>query len=191
MKDLYAKMNNVFGKTFEPLLKLANPGKEKENIEATIALLDKVTEFSIKQSELQSQLYKTMQASMEALAKETQEKYKDVQAGNFTMPTATELYNEWVKTNEKMYSELFATDEFSKVKAEALNLSMDVKKHFQSQFENMFEQYPVVFKSEMEDIYKTMHDLKKTIKDLQTKLAMQNAASVELFDEEKAKAKKK
>ncbi len=191
MKDLYAKMNNVFGKTFEPLLKLANPGKEKENVEATIALLDKVTEFSIKQSELQSQLYKTMQASMESLAKETQEKYKDVQAGNFTMPTATELYNEWVKTNEKMYSELFATDEFSKVKAEALNLSMDVKKHFQSQFENMFEQYPVVFKSEMEEIYKTMHDLKKTIKDLQTKLAMQNAASVELFDEEKAKAKKK
>ncbi len=191
MKDLYAKMNNVFGKTFEPLLKLANPGKEKENIESTIALLDKVTEYSIKQSELQTQLYKTMQASMESLAKETQEKYKDLQAGNFTMPTATELYNEWVKTNEKMYSELFATDEFSKVKAEALNLSMDVKKHFQDQFENVFEQYPVVFKSEMEDIYKTMYDLKKTVKDLQTKLAMQNAANVELFDEEKAKAKKK
>ena len=27
MKDLYSKMNNVFGKTFEPLLKLANSGK--------------------------------------------------------------------------------------------------------------------------------------------------------------------
>ncbi len=191
MKDLYSKMNNVFAKTFEPLLKLANPGKEKENVEATIALLDKVTEYSIKQSELQAQLYKTMQASMESLVKETQDKYKDLQAGNFTMPTATELYNEWVKTNEKMYSELFATDEFSKVKAEALNLSMEVKKHFQHQFENVFEQYPVVFKSEMEEIYKTMHDLKKTVKDVQTKLAMQNAASVELFDEEKAKAKKK
>jgi polyhydroxyalkanoate synthesis regulator phasin len=191
MKDLYSKMNNVFAKTFEPLLKLANPGKEKENVEATIALLDKVTEYSIKQSELQAQLYKTMQASMESLVKETQDKYKDLQAGNFTMPTATELYNEWVKTNEKMYSELFATDEFSKVKAEALNLSMEVKKHFQHQFENVFEQYPVVFKSEMEEIYKTMYDLKKTVKDVQTKLAMQNAASVELFDEEKAKAKKK
>ena len=191
MKDLYAKMNNVFGKTFEPLLKLANPGKEKENVEATIALLDKVTEYSVKQSELQAHLYKTMQTSMEALAKETQDKYKDVQAGSFTMPTATELYTEWVKTNEKMYSELFATDEFSKVKAEALNLSMDVKKHFEKQFENVFEQYPITFKSEMEEVYKTMHELKKTVKDLQTKLAMQSAATVELFDEEKSKAKKK
>lgn len=192
MKDLYTKMNNVFGKTFEPLLKLANPGKEKENVEATIALLDKVTEFSIKQSELQSHLYKTMQASMETLAKETQDKYKDLQAGTYTMPTANELHAEWVKTNEKMFSELFATDEFSKVKAEALNLSMDVKKHFEKQFENVFEQYPLTFKSEMEEVYKTMHDLKKTVKELQTKLAMQNAASVELFeDSTAAKAKKK
>jgi hypothetical protein len=43
----------------------------------------------------------------------------------------------------------------------------------------------------MEEVYKTIHDLKKTVKDLQTKLAMQNAASVELFEEEKAKGKKK
>ena len=191
MKDLYSKMNNVFAKTFEPLLKMANPGKEKDNVEATIALLDKVTEYSVKQSELQSHLYKTMQASMEALAKETQEKYKDVQAGSFTMPTSTELYAEWVKTNEKMYSELFATDEFSKVKAEALNLSMDVKKHFENQFENVFGQYPLIFKSEMEEVYKTMHELKKTVKDLQTKLAMQSAANVEIFDEAKTTTKKK
>ncbi len=192
MKDLYAKMNNVFGKTFEPLLKLANPGKEKENVEATIALMDKVAEYSIKQSELQSHLYKTMQTSMETLAKETQEKYKNMAPGSFIMPTANEMYAEFVKKNEAMFSELFATDEFSKVKGEALNLTMDVKKHFEKQFENVFEQYPIMFKSEMEEVYKTMHDLKKTVKDLQTKLAMQNAASVELFDEEKAaKAKKK
>jgi polyhydroxyalkanoate synthesis regulator phasin len=192
MKDLYTKMTNVFGKTFEPLLKLANPGKEKENIETTIALMDKVAEYSIKQSELQMFLYKTMQSSMESLAKETQEKYKNMTPGSFTMPTSTELYNEWIKKNEAMFTDLFATEEFSKVKGEALNLTMDVKKHFEKQFENVFEQYPIMFKSEMEEVYQTIHDLKKTVKDLQTKLAMQNAASVELFDEEKAaKAKKK
>lgn len=192
MKELYTNMNNVFGKTFEPLLKLVNPGKEKENVEATIALMDKVAEYSIKNSELQMHLYKTMQTSMETLTKETQEKYKNMQAGTFTPPTATELYNEWVKTNEKLFAELFSTEEFSKVKGEALNLSMDVKKHFENQFENVYALFPITFRSEMEEVYKTMHDLKKTVKDLQTKLAMQNAASVELFDDEKAaKAKKK
>ena len=191
MKDLYAKMNNVFAKTFEPLLKVVNPGKEKENVEATIALLDKVTEFSVKQSELQAHLYKTMQTSMEALAKETQDKYKDVQAGSFTMPTATELYTEWVKTNEKMYSELFATDEFSKVKAEALNLSMDVKKHFEKQFENVFNIYPVVFRSEVDELVKTIHDLKKQVKTLEVRLAAAGTVSVELEDEDKTSRKRK
>jgi len=191
LKDLYSKINNVFGKTFEPLLKMATPGKEKENVEATIALLDKVTEYSIKQSELQSQLYKTMQSSMETLSTEVQEKYKDIQSGNIPMPTVSELYNEWIKTNEKLFSELFATDEFSQVKAEALNLSVDVKKHFEKQFENVFEQFPITFKSEMEEVYQTIYDLKKTVKDLQTKLSLQNVATVEAFDEEKAKVKKK
>jgi len=190
MKDLYSKMNTVFGKTFEPLLKLVNPGKEKENVEATIALMDKVAEYSIKQSELQSHLYKSMQASMEAFVKETQDKYKDLQAGSFTMPTPNEMYAEWVKSNEKAFSELFATEEFSKAKAEALELSLEVKKHFENQFQNVFEHYPVAFKSELDEVYKTIHDLKKTVKELQTKLAIQNAANVELFDEEK-KSKKK
>ena len=191
MQDLYARMNNVFGKTFEPLLKLVNPGKEKENVEATIELLDKVTAYSIKQSELQAQLYKTMKSSMEALAKETQEKYKDMAAGSFTLPTPQEMYNEWVKINEKAFAELFATEEFSQVKAEALTLTMEVKRHFQKQFEQVFEQYPVAFKSEMEEVYKTIHELKRTVKELQTKLAVQNASTVEIFEEEKAKFKKK
>jgi hypothetical protein len=192
LKDLYSKVNNVFGKTFEPLLKLTKIGKEKESIEATIELLDKVSGLSIKQSELQSHLYKTMQSSIEDLVKETQDKYKDLQAGTFTTPSANDLYNEWVKRSEKMYSDLFNTDEFSKVKADVLSLNLDVKKHFEKQFENLFEQYPIIFKSELEEVYKTIHDLKSTVKELQNKLALKTAPSFELIEEEKAlKAKKK
>ncbi|MFO0322493.1 MAG: poly(R)-hydroxyalkanoic acid synthase subunit PhaE [Bacteroidota bacterium] len=192
IKDLYSKINNVFGKTFEPLLKLTNVGKEKENIESTIELLDKVSELSIKQSELQSHLYKTMQSSIEDLVKETQDKYKDLQAGTFTPPSANDLYNEWVKRSEKLYSDLFNTDEFSKVKADVLSLNLDVKKHFEKQFENLFEQYPIIFKSELEEVYKTIHDLKNTVKELQNKLALKTTSSLELIEEEKAlKAKKK
>lgn len=192
LKELYAKMNNVFGKTFEPLLKLTNEGKEKENIEATIALMDKVAEFSVKQTELQAYLYKTMQTSLEELATETQEKFKNMSPSTFTMPSANELYNEFIKKNETFFTKLFATEEFSKVKGDALTLTMEVKKHFETQFENVFGSYPIVFKSDMDEVYKTMHDLKRTVKELQTKLAMQNAASVELFEDDKAgKTKKK
>lgn len=192
LKNLYTQFTSVFGKTFDPLLKLVNPGKEKENIEATIALMDKVAEYTIKQSELQLHLYKTTQTSMEAFVKETQDKYKNMQAGTYTVPTPNDLYNDWIKTNEQLLSELFATEEFSKAKAEALNLSMELKKQFEKQFEQAFVQYPVVFKSQMDEVYQTLHDLKKTVKDLQAKLALKNTPSSELFEEDKtAKPKKK
>ncbi|MDP3556703.1 MAG: poly(R)-hydroxyalkanoic acid synthase subunit PhaE [Bacteroidota bacterium] len=190
LKELYSKVNNIFSKTFEPLLKLSNPGKEKENVEATIALMDKMTEYSLKQSELQMQLQATTQKSIEKVAQEYADKFKDP-AALTQVPNAKDMYNEWVKVNEQLFSELFATEEFSKVKAEALNLSMDVKKHFESQFEHTFENYPIVFKSEVEEMQKAVYELKKQVKDLQSKLASKNSVITEAADDDKASKTKK
>lgn len=190
MKDFYGQMNNVFGKTFEPLMKLANAGKEKENAEAMIALMDRMAEYSIKQAELQSYLQTTAKKGVEKIAQEYSEKYNNPQA--FTqMPSPQEMYSEWVKVNEQLFSELFASEEFSKVKGEALNLSMDVKKHFEKQFESTFSNYPVVFKSEVEELQKTIYDLKKQVKDLQSKMSVQVPATLDLEDDKTAKARKK
>lgn len=189
VKELYSQLNNVFGKTFEPLLKVATPGKEKESIEETIALMDKLAEYSIKQAELQVALQATTQKSIEKVAKEYSEKYSTPDALK-QMPNAQEIYNEWIKVNEQLFTELFASDEFSKIKAEALNLSMDVKKQFEKQFEQAFVNYPIVFKTDLEELHKTIYDLKKHVKDLETKLAV--SSSVELSDDDKgAKARKK
>lgn len=188
IKELYGQVNNVFGKTFEPILKLTNPSKEKEAVEAAIDLMDKVAEYSVKQNELQSVLFATTQKSLEAIAKKYADKYKDVKAGE--MPNPQEVYNEWVKVSEQFFAELLATDEFSKIKSETIGLGMDVKKQFEKQFENMFESYPVVFRSEIEELYKTIYDLKKTVKDLQTKLAL-NGVAVDGEDDKSSKGKKK
>lgn len=187
VKELYGQVNNVFGKTFEPLLKVVTPGKEKENIESTIALMDKLAEYSIKQAELQVQLQATTQKSIEKVTKEYADKYSNPEALK-QLPNSQELYNEWVKVNEQLFTELFASEEFSKVKGDALNLSMDVKKHFEKQFEQTFENYPVVFKSEVEELHKTIYDLKKQVKELQTKLSI---SSTDADDDKTAKTRKK
>jgi len=188
LKDFYSQIHNVFGKTFEPLLKVVNPGKEKENAEAIITLMDRMTDYSIKQAELQAFLQNTAKAGVERIAQQYADKFKD--ASNLTkMPNAQELYSEWIKVNEQLFTELFASEEFSKVKGEALNLGMDVKRHFEKQFESTFENFPVVFKSEVEEMQKTIYDLKKQVKELQGKLSMQGA---ELLDDDKAgKSRKK
>jgi polyhydroxyalkanoate synthesis regulator phasin len=188
LKDFYSQINNVFGKTFEPLLKLVNAGKEKENVEAIITLMDRVAEYSVKQAELQAFLQATAKAGVEKIAQQYADKYAKPDALT-QLPSAQDMYSEWVKVNEQLFTELFASEEFSKVKGETLNLSNDVKKHFEKQFESAFAGFPVVFKSEVEELEKTIFDLKKTVKDLQQKLSMQGSA--ELVSEDKAERKSK
>jgi len=186
VKESYANLNNIFAKTFEPVLKLASPGKEKENVETTIALMDKVTEYALKQSELQFELQNTFRKSVEEVAKQYAEKFEKPETLT-KMPDVKELYEEWTKTNEKLFNDLFSSNEFASLKAEALNLTMDVKKHFEKQFETVYANYPVVMKSDVEELHKTVYDLKKQIKELQNKLNL--TEKVDLADEEKSSKK--
>jgi len=192
LSELYKQANNVFSKSFEPVLKLAGAGKEKEAIEENIALLDKIAEFSVKQAQLQYHLYTTTQKAVESTSKKSFEKFEKFSPEQLKEQSFNEFYNEWVKTNEDLFTQLFASEDFSKVKGELLNISMDVKKHFEKQFENVFNVYPVVFRSEVDELYKTIHDLKKQVKTLETRLAAQGASNLVFEDDEKSsKGKKK
>jgi hypothetical protein len=189
LTDMYKHAQNVFGKSFEPILKLATPGKEKESVEASIALLDKISEYSVKQAQLQQHLYGTTQKALEEAAKHAFEKMTPETA---QQQSFTEFYNEWLKTNETLFTELFESDDYSKLKGELLSISMDVKKDFEKQYESVFSMYPIVFKSEAEELYKTVYELKKQVKALETRLAAQGAATLSFDDEEKvSKTKKK
>lgn len=192
LSELYKNANNIFSKSFEPLLKLAGAGKEKEAIEENIALLDKIAEYSVKQAQLQYHLYSTTQKAVERTSKKAFEKFEKFSPEELKSQSFNELYNEWVKTNEELFTSLFASEDFSKIKGDLLNISMDAKKHFEKQFENVFGVYPVVFRSEVDELYKTIHDLKKQVKSLETRLAAQGAAALVFEDEDRsAKPKRK
>jgi len=183
LTDMFKNSQNVFAKSFEPILKLATPGKEKESVEANIALLDKISEYAVKQAQLQQHMYSTTQKAIEESAKHTFEKIKPE---TLQQESFTEFYNEWLKTNETLFTELFASDEYSKLKGEILSISMDVKKQFEKQYESVFSMYPIVFKSETEELSKTVYELKKQVKALETRLAAKGAAAHSFDDEEKA-----
>lgn len=191
LSELYKHANNVFSKSFEPLLKLVGAGKEKEAIEENIALLDKIAEFSVKQAQLQYHLYSTTQKAVESTSKKAFEKFEKFSPEELKTQSFNELYNEWVKTNEELFTNLFASEEFSKIKGDLLSISMDAKKHFEKQFENIFGVYPVVFRSEVDELYKTIHDLKKQVKSLETRLAAQGAAALVFEDEDRTSKPKR
>jgi polyhydroxyalkanoate synthase subunit PhaE len=182
VSELYSQMNDVFGKTFSPVLNLMSSAKEKEQVEALVQLMDKVAEYSVRQTQLQRHFYATSQKAMEQAAKSVASKWNATMTENQSF---NEFYNEWIKINEAAFTELYQSEEFSKLKSDVLSAGADVKRSFEKQFEQHFSVYPVVFRSEIEELHKTIYDLKKQIKSLEAKL---NDGS-EVKEEKNAKRK--
>ena len=165
--DSFKNTQHTFSESFAPLMRLVNDSKEKENVELALASLDKASVYSMKLAEMQYLLYTTGQNVAKDLANLVTERSKDVTFTTSFQP----FFNEWVALNEKHYTQLFATDDFSKLKGELTSLSLEIKKNLEAQFENKIEVLPLVVKSEMYELYKTIHDLKKTIKTLENKVS--------------------
>jgi hypothetical protein len=164
--ETFNTVNNSYTEMFAPLTKLVTNTKDKENLELTVNTMDKATVYSTKLAEMQYMLYTTGQKVAQKTVTFITEKANDTTFTASFQP----FFNEWVNINETVYTELFGTTEFSKLKAELTTLSMEIKQNLEKQFENNVEHLPLVVKSEMNDLYKTVYDLKKTVKWLEAKL---------------------
>ncbi|MCX8080898.1 MAG: hypothetical protein N3F09_06650 [Bacteroidia bacterium] len=165
-KEIYTNHNQLFTRSFEPLLKLVNPGKEKENMESLLELMDRVADYTLKQGLMQSLIQKSVQLGMEETFKHVQEFFSNPENIGKSI-NAQDFYNQWVKTNEKIFHDLFSSEEFSKLKGETLNLSMDIKLAFDKFISNLYGAFPFVFKNDLNEIYQELHDLKKRVKELE------------------------
>lgn len=163
--DLYKSITTSYRDLFSPMVHLISNAKEKENFELTLDTLDKSSIYSVQLAKIQYLLYSTGQKAAEELFTSIFDKSKQQ---DFTH-SFQNFFNEWVSINEKQYTALFATDEFSKLKAELLTLSLAVNKNIEKQFESRVEFLPLVVKSELNELYKTIYDLKKMVKALELK----------------------
>ncbi len=163
--DVYKNISTSYSELFAPILHFVSNVKEKENFELVLDTLDKSSNYGVQLSKIQNLLYSTGQKASGELFASIFDKSKQQDFSH----SFQNFFNEWASINEKHYTSLFATDEFSKLKAELLTLSLAVNKNIEKQFENRVEFLPLVVKSELNELYKTIYDLKKTVKALETK----------------------
>jgi hypothetical protein len=185
MMNMYNQMSDNMQKTMAPFVKMMAPGKDKERIEAGFETMDKMAIYQIKNAQLQYLMLTTGQKAVESTMEMVTEKFKN----QTEITSFNKFFQEWVNLNEGAFVELFNSDEFSALKAEVTSLSLAIKKDLETQFESQMAVYPFVFKSDMNEVYQSIHDLKKQVKTLEAQLAAVKASTVEL-DEEEEVAKK-
>jgi class III poly(R)-hydroxyalkanoic acid synthase PhaE subunit len=159
---------NAFSKNMQeassPLMKMMTPGTKRDQLETMNRISDLMVTYNAKNAELSHLIYNTGVKVFEKLGTQLSDKMK---AGTTEPINMMAAYQEWMNLNDSVFTGLFDTDEFSKIQSELASAGMRLKKEFELQMEKVLENVPVITRSEMDELYKTVYELKKRIRTLE------------------------
>ncbi len=166
MLSNYTNMYNQMQNAFAPFAKLITPNAFTKNTEAMSNIMDMMNRYQILNSQMQYMTYVTGVKAMDQMGLNMAAK---MQEGK-TFDSMQDMFKEWLNTSDKYFVELFETEEFSKIQAETSALSLRIKGAIDAQMEGMFANVPLVPRSEMDELYKTVYELKKRVRTLEKEL---------------------
>jgi class III poly(R)-hydroxyalkanoic acid synthase PhaE subunit len=160
-QNAYSAFDGTFGKAF----KMPTVGKDREKIELILSCFDKYSTYQKNYIEFQHLTYKTSNEASKKLFETITTKIKNGEK----IETYGEFFKLWLEENEKTFNVLFKTDEFSKIQSGILDTGLATKRQFQKLIELLLEDYPIALRSEVDDAYKSIHDLKMRVRALEQK----------------------
>lgn len=179
----YNSLYNQMSASVSPFAKLMTPNNDTKNMQEWANILNNMNIYNIKNAEMQFMVYQNGMKVMEKIAENMMHKVENGESVDSMM----KLYQEWLNTSDAMYVAMFETDEYSKLMAEVSALQLRLKKDMQLQMEKMFTNVPVATRSEMDEVYQTIYDLKRQVRQLQSMLEVETPAATPA---KKAAAKK-
>jgi len=184
----YGAMNNAFA----PLAKMMPANQQTKTLAEWNDIANRIMVYNIKNAELQYMIYTQGTDVMDKVAENIVDKIKKGEEISSIMA----LYQEWLNISDKTYVSLFESDEYGKLMAEVSALQMKLRKDIELQLEKYMVGIPVATRSEMDELYKTIYDLKKQVRELEKAQVRGleknlNTLSEDTLEEKTAKTKKK
>lgn len=161
--------NNVFTayqKSVMPVFSFFNPGKEGEVKELTVSILEKTATYGQKLNEMQRILYVNGAKLWEQFVTENAEKIRK----GTDLSNTQDVFQKWVAYCEESFIGIFRGDEYSKIQAELLDLSLEIRQKNEKIQEIALGNTPVVLRSEADELYETIYELRKRVYALEKQL---------------------
>lgn len=162
LHNLFSAFDSTVGRVFH----VPAVGKDREKIELALRGLDDVTVYMEKTIHYQHMLYGTGMSAFEKVVRTVAQK---IAAGE-EFKSFDDFLNVWVDVNEKEFLALFKTVEFAGAQSEMMEAALNVKRNFNKQMELYLYDLPVALRSETKDLYKTVHDLKRRVRQMEKEL---------------------
>jgi polyhydroxyalkanoate synthase subunit PhaE len=173
MMDTYTQMKDSMSGMVSPLTKLMEDNTSMQDVMTWNKLSEKMIEKNIKNTQLQHMMYNAGSQAMEEMAESMAQK---VQAGE-SIESVIKMYQEYLNKGDAHFTSLFESDDYSKLMTEVSSLDMHIKMEMDAQMEKMiFSKMPVALRSEMDEVYKNIYDLKKIVRMMEKMMGLNNYA---------------
>jgi len=166
MLNGYQQMQSTFQNAVSPIAKMVTPNQFTKSATDWSDIADRMAIFNIKNAELQYMMYQQGTKVMDKLVENITNKVENGTEIN----SMTALYQEWLNISDKVYVELFESDDYSKLMAEVSAMQLKLRKEMDLQTEKMLGGLPVATRTEMDELYKVIYELKKEVRQLEKML---------------------
>lgn len=150
-------------------------GKDREKLELMNQCTAAMSAYAARNAEYQHLMYSTGLEAAQALTKELASK---AQAGE-KLDKFDTLFALWIDVNEKTFNRLFQTKAFTQKRNAVAEAGFKARKLYMALAESQMADVPVARRSEMDELYKTVYELRKQVKTLEKQLQARKGASHE------------
>jgi class III poly(R)-hydroxyalkanoic acid synthase PhaE subunit len=166
MMKMFHTLFNAFDSTVGRSFHVPAVGKDREKLELMSNCIDDMSVFAAKNAEYQHVMFLTALDAMEKVMAEMAQKVE----GGEDIDSFDWFLDLWIDVNEKTYYALFQTEEFSQLKGELLEAGLNARKHYFKLMEMHLFDLPIALRSEMDDLYKTIYELRKKVKKMESQM---------------------
>ena len=166
----YNNFNNMMAEAAAPFTKLMTPTQQSKTMQEWSDISKRITQYNIKNAELQYMIYTQGTKVMDKLAENVAKKMQD----GTEIKSMLALYQEWMNISDKVYVSLFESTEYSKLMGEVSAMQNTLRKDIDLQMEKLMKDIPVATRSEMDEMYKTIYELKKKVRQMEKMLDMED-----------------
>jgi hypothetical protein len=166
----YNQFHNMMTEAAAPFTKMMTPNQHTKTMMEWQDIANRMAVYNIKNAELQYMMYTQGTKVMDKLAENVASKVQ----GNEEINSVMALFEEWMNISDKTFVSLFESDEYSKLMAEVSAMQLKLKKDVENQMEKLMVGIPVATRSEMDELYKTIYELKKQVRQMEKMMEIGN-----------------
>lgn len=159
---MYNLFNNATGKLFS----VPAVGKDREKMELLSQCAKAMSAFATNNIDYHKLLQTTGQEAMQDVVNAIADKFR---AGE-KIEKFDEFFALWIDTNEKAFNNLFQTEAFSQKRNALTEAGFSARKLYNQIVENQLVELPVARRSEMDEVYKIIYELRKQVKSLEAQV---------------------